>query len=277
MTIFFLNCFYNIIAIKIEGYLIMEKMSPILQATIEQQQQNNAQNTYTQQSKVDMAPKPDVVDLSTNNKPKKNKAFKVIAIITGLLATVAGGFALAKKGYLGEKLQKSANNLWTNITKLFKKSAVKGENPEPPTVPEYSINDFDKDYNVTRHKNGIGQKTIRDQVGLGEGKCIEHWFYEPNSYASRTNIDIFDDNLEKQITIMRPTPTGFRTTSKVAMKKDAKGNVIEVITNMYNGSKDKGGKQIVTEIVRDEAGKVIDHTRTVYEDPSKWQKIFGEK
>ncbi len=102
----------------------MERISPLLQSKI--QQQSQVENINNQQPKIDLVSKPDTVELSS--KKSNKKVLKIIAIVTGVLAAMTGGFILAKKGILGKGLQDKANNLWTNITKLFKKAPVQVEN-----------------------------------------------------------------------------------------------------------------------------------------------------
>jgi len=107
----------------------MENMSPLLRTKLEQLNNNDVQNNTqnNNQPKPDLSTKPDTVELS-NKKPKEHKALKIIAVATAVLAVVAGGFALAKKGVFGEKLQKGAQNLWSNITKIFKKQPAEIQN-----------------------------------------------------------------------------------------------------------------------------------------------------
>lgn len=109
----------------------MQQMSPMLQAHIAKQQEINNLNQNNNTQQVGLTQKSDTVELSS--KKSNKKALKTIAIITGILAAVVGGFILAKKGILGKGLQDRANNLWTNITKLFKKAPAQAEN-SPATV-----------------------------------------------------------------------------------------------------------------------------------------------
>lgn len=142
----------------------MEQISPLLQARIKQQALNSSnQNNIIQQPKVDLTQKPDIVELSTKN-PNKNNTLKIAAISTAVLAVIAGGFVLAKKGCLGESLKKSANNFWSNITKLFKKA--------PEKVQDVQNVNNQSQQTVETVKKFISNGNEIEGVKLEKGKAI---------------------------------------------------------------------------------------------------------
>jgi len=135
-----------------------------------------------------------------------------------------------------------------------------------PDLAKNTAEEFDKTWKVTRYKNGIGKYSSTVAEEGGKYKNTDITFVEPNSSDMRSMIKVIDEEFEKNISVSRYTPKGgVQTTSDILMKKDANGNVIEVINNKYNGSHFNGGKQITTKIQRDDAGKVISSERTICE------------
>lgn len=212
----------------------MQQISPMLQAQIAKQQQidNTKQNDIAQQ--VDLTQKPDTFELSTkNNENKKGKILKIAAISAAIVAAATGGFIAAKKGLLGENLKNSANNLWSNITKVFKKTPVKSQTEVAVgDKPQNTVENIKKFISNGSEIEGV--KLEKGKAVLADGSMFSGMMETVTKSGKKVAIDYENGLITKSAindklfkTYEAPTKNLDRVRGSLIKEFDESGNVIK--------------------------------------------------
>lgn len=219
----------------------MQQMSPMLQTYIEQKQEINNSNQNNNIQYIDLSTKSDTVELSTKKvENKKGKILKIVAISAAIVAAVAGGFVAAKKGLLGANLEKYANNLWNNITSIFKKTPIKSQTLQATNDTSQQTVENIKKF-ISNGSEIEGVKLEKGKAILADGEMFSGTMETVTKSGKKVAID-YENGLMTKSTINdklfktyeAPTKSLDRTKGTLIKQYDETGKKVKQSYHFYN-------------------------------------------